>query len=262
MFKPIRELSKKWQFFDIVNFTIGFRIKKPIDNNIAMKGIIKIGNLFPELASDSESEENTYILNNRAIIGNNYNNLIQFSLNEYQKIGLTLGINYYILDFRSSINKFLEIIQNDFEIYPINIKDIATKISVISSWQGNHYKVIFDTFLKNSPLTLLEPENILEDGLIFRSIIDDKRESNISINSTLGDAEVRKSDYIDDIMFAECMVNQTSGIPINANLLDVFLEHSDIAFKFFEEKFIPAVIEPLDKTTLKLSKENTLDGNC
>ncbi|GAG73253.1 unnamed protein product, partial [marine sediment metagenome] len=77
------------------------------------------------------------------------------------------------IDFKNELFNIIDTAEKAFKINTINIELIDIEYILTSEWEGNHYKVILDTFFKNSPLNLLfKPDNILDNSFLIRGYLD------------------------------------------------------------------------------------------
>lgn len=238
--------------------TAGLKTKIRIDSNTTLKGLNQIITNFPDLTESFPFNKEK----ERFKIGNDENDAdreVYFDITGFMQLEYVWGPRVEF-DYNPQMIKLFDCIQDGFLIQPNNTQMIDVKMYFISKWSGNHYKVIWDAFLGNSVVNeLFYPQKILQDDLFLRSILDEKRVCIVSVESNVGDNEVWTDKFKNDRLTAGVGIAQTRNIPSGARLSDIFNEHAQIAFKFIQEKFIPNVVVPLDKTLQNAINNLSLD---
>ncbi len=236
------------QEFEIGAFTIGLRLKSPLDSNTAMKGLIEIQKKFGELSeSDFDSDENIFRLKNDEI----KRKQLLFQLSKFQAIDVGFGADSNF-DVNRHLKELFNIVQKAFTIFPINIEWIDCKLIVESNAEKNHFSAFWQSFFKNSPIYgLFEQNKIAQDSLKLRSFITDETVGVLSIRSDVSDNEVLKNEYEDDTLLVSLGIARIKRIPFDENIEETVYKHFIDSISFIERKLIKHVLKPLD---IELSK--------
>jgi len=248
-----KEFASQWQMVKPAALTVGMHLKYPLDDNTTMKGLTHIGKNFPQLRESKFKEEGKLIILTNG--EDDWEKELLFAVIEHKALQLAWG-PLVEGDFHSLSKSLYDCVQEGFDLFPVNVELIDVKYYVKSDWCGNHYQVICEAFLKNTPLeSVFELNRILGNDLSIRGLLKDNRVCVIRVDSDVADSEILKGNFKNDTLRALVGVAQTKDIPLDAQLSSVFEEHSQVAIKFIKEKFIPSIIEPLDKALVKVSKE-------
>lgn len=252
MAMPLKEHFARWKHLKPGGFTAGLQARIPVERNVAMRGLSRVGKDFPALTEPQFNEEKKrFILSNAEA---DTRKQVLFRLTDYNRFEFAWG-ELVEFDFESEMKKFFASIEDGFELYPIGVELIDLKFYVVSEWEGHHYKAIWEALLSNTPLSgLFKPDHVLQDDLFLRGMLDECRICAVGVESNVTDREIFSRGFENDLLRVYVGVAQTRGIPFDARMADVFVEHSRVAINFMEKKFIPYVLEPLDKALIKLSE--------
>lgn len=227
-------------------FKIGVSIRKPLDDDKAMDGLETIAKNFPALSSKSYDEENkTFALEDEEA------NIIMRLMDSTV---LDLSWQYSSYPGTQFIEDIFDTAQRGFGIRSINIDLVHSLFLVTSSWEGNHYTVIYDAFLQNTPFSHLikQGDKILQDDIFIRWLIDETRIGILGIDSNVLDREIIKGRFNDDLLRAYLGIAEIN-IPDESHLSTLFLELINTFEDFIRNIFIPIVLEPLDTALVKHS---------
>lgn len=253
-----KELFTQWKQFRPKAYTVGLQTKTPLGTDTTMKGLKQISMLFPNLTESSfDKEKGKFKLENDEIDADKQ---IYFKIEGFNTFEYAWG-PLVEMDFQSVMDRLFNEIQDGFELSPININLIDVRFVALSKWEGHHYRIIWDTFLKDTLLdSLFNKQDLLQDDLFFRAMLDDARICVININSNVTDAEVRRNNFENDLLRASIGIAQTRKIPVNSRISELFAQHTQIALSFIQDKFIPYIVEPLDKMIQEFSKKELKNG--
>ena len=234
-------------------------LKSPLDRSTAMKGLALIVRAFPNLTESKFIEErNMHSLLNLETASDKQ---ILFTLARHREFDLSWGPLAEV-DFEPDMEKLFNTIQDGFQIFPLNVERVEMRFYAVSEWEGHHYRAILDALLRAPPLGLLfEPNRILQNDLYLRGLLDETRVGVVAVRSDVADSEVINNAFQNDLLRAWAGVAQTRGIPNDARLVDVFMETSQVAIDFMCQKFVPLVVEPLDKALIGLSQKGAVGAN-
>jgi len=243
-FKPFKRIS-------LEAFSVSLKTKIPIDTNMIMKALGKIQSAFPALSEVAYDEKDKIIKAKNT--APSVKDQLLFRADKMTDFGLSWGIDAEI-KFAESVPMFFNILQEELQVNALNVGVIDFQVHSVTEWTGHHYKAIFQAYYSNSPLfNLLEADNILEDDIMLRSILDEFRSCVIRIGSDVKDSEVRFRKFEDDLMRITGAIGQIRGIQAKAKFGETFNTHYTVSSAFFVNKFIPFVIAPLDAAIEKLA---------
>lgn len=249
----LSSLYPKYKIISPLAIKAGLLTKvSPLSKKTALKGLYELSKKFPKLTElDFSKDKNELTLHNKEA---NIKKGIFFSIKEYNNFTFTCGVDSNI-NFRKELLNIIDTVEKLFNINAFNINLIDIRYISTSEWEGNHCKVILNTFFKNSPFGLLfKPDNILENDLYIRGYLDNDRRVIITIESDIKDYEILNKKYKNDILTASVGIAQTRNISLDTKLSEIYLQHYNIVFQYIRDKFIPNVLIPLDDALAKESK--------
>ena len=225
-------------------FTVGIRVKTPVDHDTSMKGLTNIQKTFPELSESSfDSDSKTFKLKNDE---SDYDHQIIFQFENFMDINLSWGANSQFSK-ENHIDKMFETIENSFNIFPINIEWIDFKLIIIANVDCNHFTSIWESFIGKSPLyNFFEPERVTQNNLTFRSLITDDTACLLSFYSNVTDIEVIKKKYKDDTLKISIGIAKIRNIPVGEKLYVLMGSHLDYSVNFLKQKIKNCFLAPLD----------------
>lgn len=253
MLERLKSKTKNLIFFRPKAVVIGVETKLRFDYNTALEGINRVKLNLPFLSeTDFNKDEEEFILRNS---DPEPEKQVVFVLKEFSKLSLLWGA-YAELDFETSIKKFLNSVEKGFKFdNSFNINLIDVKVYMETEWSGHHYKAIWQTFMSNSPLNgITDPDNILQNDLFIRILLDDSRVCVISVKSDIEYNNILNRKFDNRTLIAFTGIGQTRNIPSDSAVSEIFTEHLQISSGFILGKFIPKVVEPLDRVLGELSK--------
>ncbi len=252
MLDTLQELSASWKMIRLGAFTVGLRIKSPLDRETAMKGLAKVASAFPSLSeSKYVDDKQAFILLNGEIEGEKQ---ALFRMEGLRTFDFAWGA-LAEFDIDRDGKRLFELFQNEFGVQAINVEYIDFKVYLISDWDGHHPRAIVSALFKDSPISMLySSQRVLGSELVFRGMLDAHRVAVVGVETDVADSEVMKGYFKDDKLRASLGVAQRGGLALDARLSDVFMQHAEVALRFMTDKFIPQVVQPLDQALHDLSR--------
>lgn len=249
----LSDLEGRWEHFEPVALSVGLTLKTPLDRDSAMRALAALGRQFPQLTeSDFDGKGNKFVFRNEEADAPKQAFL---RMREYRALEMAWGPKVPI-NFDDAVSKLFNTVQDTLDLPGINVEFFDLELQIHSEWTGNHYKAILTGLLDTPPLAaILDPDRIVQDDLLLRGLLDDKRICLVRVISDVADDEVRRQSFSNDTLKLKAGVAQTHGIPIDSRLAELFTDHAAIATRFFLDKFIPNIVDPMERAIAQLSAE-------
>jgi len=247
----MRRLSGRWQHFRPSVAYVSFLFKLPLDEAERKRGLEEAQETFPELITPHHDKKQELSLNRYGSANRKH---MSFRIQEDRQLRLAWGPDIE-KDFKDLIERFTNVISEGFGQTSAKLEWFDLSLSFASRWEGQHYKAIWDAFLKKSPIfSLFQANKLLQDDMKLRAMIDDNRVCIVKVQSTVLDEEVLSEDFSNDQLIAQIGVAHVYAIPPGKGLMDLFGDHCAAVIPFVTDKFLPAVVDPLDKAIQQLSE--------
>jgi len=220
-----------------------------LSKEVTLQGLYELRKKFPQFKTlDYKKDKEEFILTNEEV---NKKKEQFFRIIEYRAFEYSCGIDLNI-DFKNELFNIIDTAEKAFNINTFNIELIDIQYILTSEWEGNHYKVILDTFFKNSPLNLLfKPDNILDNSFLIRGFLDNNTRCVVKIESDINDDEIINKSFKNDTLKISLGIAQTGSIPLDVKLPELYLQHYNIVIQYIIDNFIPNILIPLDDVLAK-----------
>lgn len=246
--QPLQELR-------LAAYVLGFECS-PLSHESLMKGLSAVIKVFPDLSvRDYDKEKHVYRLMNEEQDHSKQNYL---SVAEAGVIEFGWGLDVE-MHMQPQLESFLESLQSGFDLLSVAVQAMDLRLVAICEWRGNHYAAIADAFLSGGPLgDLFQAPATLSNDLVLRGMIDESRVAIVRIASDVEDSEIRSGKYGADLLRVQAGVGLVRHINVDMTITRIFESHASKALDFMQQKFIPHVLLPLDKSivAMKLASKN------
>ena len=243
--EKLKNKISKLTNFETYAVSISAQTKTPIESSIIMKGFNELSKKY-NIFTESEFDKDKDII----IIKNNEKDIekqIQIQSTEKDNFALMWGINVENI-YPNKVKDIFDDFRSKFNIYEINVEYIDMKFFSTSKLTGNHYKIIMDAFYKKSSIyNLFNNDKLIEDDIKIRSYIDDDRICSISIQSNVSGKEVIDNDFKNDLLKATIGIGQIQNFSKKQSFGEVVLNHCSLSLDFIIEKYLPNILENLNK---------------
>lgn len=245
----LKEKISELKNFSNTAFSIGLKTKAPISNDTAMNGFGAASEKLPGLIeSDFDAEKKELVLRNAE---SEPNNQVFFKLDNFNNFSFAWGENSDI-DIVKYSSLIFDVIKEDFSILPINIEYIDISMYLFLDYNGDHYELISNTFYNNSLLNnLFEKNRTFGNDVFFRGQLNEMVIAIVRVDSDQSSDEILNNKFRNEILKTRCSIGQIKGFSFNSDLYELYKKHSELAFNYFKDIYIPNVIIPLDKSIIK-----------
>ncbi|MBM3325993.1 MAG: hypothetical protein FJY65_03275 [Calditrichaeota bacterium] len=237
--------TNKFKFLKPAAYSVSIWTKVPFEKEQLLRSIIEFAKKFPEF-DDFEADKDGSRLKlgyKTSITDEEYYFRIMRNCSFEFVWGPSVKIN---LD--EFISRLINEMQNILGISLLHIEGVDYKYYTIYNLETNISQLVWNTYFSNSPLNqALDLEMVNQDNFGFRGILDKQRVYIIGFESNVADKEVIEKKFSNDRLTITCGIALVRDISINAGLDNIINRHLDIASKLIRERFLPYIIEPMDR---------------
>lgn len=253
MLAKLVEACKSMNCIDLGAISLGLQTKTPIETQVAMRGLTRIQTEFPDLTdSDYDEEKKAFRLNNAPA---DLEAEVLFRLSRFCALDFAWGPKVPFGE-GDDVAKLFTSIEEGFSILPINLEIMDFQIHCTCEMDAQHYAAIWDAYYKNSPLySIFDPMLILENDVSLRSYLADHTICVVTVTSDVTNTEVRTGKFKDDRIKVSVGIARTRSFALGKSFAELATDHLAAAMPFVEEKFLGAVVRPLDDVLSELSDE-------
>jgi len=248
----MRNLSGRWKHFRPAVSDTTFRFKLPLDEGKRKHGLEVAQERFPELITPHVDDEKQQLSNRYGTANRKH---MSFRMEKDRGFSLAWGPDVEE-DFKDLIKRFMNVICEGFGQTSAKLEWFDLMLSFTSRWEGHHYEAIWNAFLRNSPISeLFQANNLLQDDIKLRAMLDDNRVCIVKVQSTVQDDEILSEDFSNDTLIAHIGMAHVYGIQPGKELVDLFADHCAAVIPYVTNKFLPAIVDPLDKAIEQLCEK-------
>ncbi|NIA06847.1 MAG: hypothetical protein GWP14_04275 [Actinobacteria bacterium] len=253
MFNNVIEGFRPFKHLSLGALSLGIGSEAPLERDAVLKGLTRIQEAFPELReSDYDSKKDIFKIDNGKQEADE-----QMLLVASKGIGLMLSWGPKVaFGTKDDISKLFKGYQEGASLLAVNVAYIDFRLFAISTWEGNHYALLWDTLFKTSPLfRMFEPKSVFQNDLILKAYLSEDRICVVEIESDVTAKEVRHNSYENDMLRTQIAIAKTRHFAHDVSLGELACEHVDFARSFVLERFIPSVAVPLDGALAEMQTE-------
>ena len=193
----IPELFSGLNSLEMGNIGLDIRMKVPYVADVIQKSLLRITEILPELDGYNYDEhEKEYVLK-RLLYSNEH---ISISVRNQRVIECEIGTKADFSNIESELSKVIDTIQDSFKIKINSIEALGFRMTPISTWRGNHHRIIAETLIKDSIIgKLFEQNKIVNTKTMFSFDINDTYDLMISFRSNVQRSEIIAGNFYDDV---------------------------------------------------------------
>ena len=252
MTNRITQAAAGLKHFRVAAYVAGLGTKAPFDRAMTMRLLAEVQRRIPGLSESAYDEKtDTFQLLSSA---QEQDKQVAFRVERASRVQLVWGPESGF-GSAESLGGFFDGLQEGFDpgrILLVNYVDLH--VYAISSWAGNHYKAIWESFYAASPIyRVAEPDSLVDDDLEIRLSFGEDGTCVVRVSSDISRERLRRQSFGGVRLTASAALARTRGIALDARLTSVFGAHSTESVDFIVNKFLPHVLFPLDATVEKMS---------
>jgi hypothetical protein len=255
MFQGLMKASDSLRCLKLAAFSMGLSTKMPLDKATILAGLGAIQVQFPVLSDVTYDDKEDIVRLRNGEVG--YEREILLRVSKSSGLDLAWGAQARF-GSKEDARKLFDTIQEGFALAPVNVDLMDFQAHFRSDWSGQHYHAIWNAYFKETCFgALFRPEDILQDDIRLRALLNEDRIVVININSDVTDTEVRRRVFEGDSLRASMGIAYRCSLKSNAKLSDVFQKHVDSSMGYIEKKFLESVVMPLDQALALLEGART-----